>query len=274
MKLDHIFNNQKEAIIIEDNEIEEIHSKSISIKIYTSDYEEYMNEEFEELKRYNEIKKTPWSDEEYQDTKKELTTIISQTRKNLIEFYNKISILSSKLLENWSESTIIIKPIIPSDKEFIFTPVNDFTVIVFNGVDGADFTVFDGGRLIDDILDVGDTDFFQNQNLESDYFLLVNFLLNPNYEEKSRIITLYTARPKRDKDIYLKTSKIPVGIFLTTNINDVEGIANDMQDRDIYKIKIDSKFLTKTLQRNNLMHFQSFNPNSRFVPIEDIEKLT
>lgn len=274
MHLDQMFNSTPKSKIVEDDTVIDTNNRSISIKLFSSEYEEFIKEEYNELKKYNEEKNKPWTKEEELATENELIDIIIQTRRNLIDFYKKVNGLTDKLLEKWSDSSIIIKPLFSDEKEFLFTPVNDFNVIVKNGQDGADFTVFDGGELVDDILDFGDSDFFQNTNLESDYFLLVNYVINPNYVENSRMVIVYTARPKQDRDIYTNTKKIPVGIFLTTNINDVEGIAQDMSDRDIYKIKIDSKYLTKTLERNTLIHFQSFNPNSRTVPVENIEKLT
>jgi len=107
------------------------------------------------------------------------------------------------------------------------------------------YFIIDNKIIIDDVLEHGDKDFFIDNNVEEDYFQLINNLRNPNKQDK--IITVYTARPMKDREIYLDKSEIPPGIFVASSYNFAEGFAIDNKPRDIWKIKINSKYLIETL---------------------------
>lgn len=266
------FNNKKIEKELKEVSISE-KSFSLQIDMITSNYENSLLDEFEKLKDWNITKDKSWGAEEEKEIKEELNAIIKETRNNMVILYNKIKSLENKISNYWSGSTIVITPTKITDSGEKFSPKNDFGVIVKSGDDAADFVVFSSGE-IDDIIEVGDVDFFANKNLESDYFTLINLLKNPNFYDEERYEILFTARPKKDEKVFKNGRYIPTGIFLTTSLSDVEGIAADMGDRDIYKIKINHKYLTKTLDRPSLQHYQSFNSSSNRVPIEHIEKLS
>lgn len=143
--------------------------------------------------------------------------------------------------------------------------------------------MIDGSQnMLGDVLDAGDTDFFNNELVEADYFALVNSLRSLGKKpEKEKIITLFTARPKQERDLYVNKKEVPNNIWLTTNESEAGGIARDLADyvknpetgettqeiRDVYMVKINNKYLISTDHPN---HFQAYNPTSSTVPVEYI----
>jgi hypothetical protein len=104
---------------------------------------------------------------------------------------------------------------------------------------------------IDDVIDGGDEDFFSSPQVQADYFNLINELKKPGSTSRGKTLTLYTARPKADRERYLKSPSLPVNVFLSNTYDHVEGIARDLAtkegERDIWKVRIDSRYLTQTL---------------------------
>lgn len=136
--------------------------------------------------------------------------------------------------------------------------------------------------VLGDVLDAGDAEFFTNSLVEADYFGLVNGLRRLGKEpEEERIVTLFTARPRQERELYKGKREIPNNIWLTKIKSEADGIASDLADyiedpetgemsqeiRDVYTIKINSKYLMPTDHPN---HFQAYNPGSSTVPIEYI----
>jgi hypothetical protein len=130
--------------------------------------------------------------------------------------------------------------------------------------------------VLDDVLDAGDEYFFsaENSEVEQDYFLLVNELRNPgkSKSEGEKIITLYTARPSKDRGKYKNTSIIPSNIFLTTSYSEAEGYGIDFGERDLWRVKIRKKYLILTLNSGGVRNYQTFSVD-KFVPVEEIEFL-
>ena len=140
--------------------------------------------------------------------------------------------------------------------------------------DKASMTVFVHNDIIqiDDVLDAGDTDFFESDEVQADYFNLVNAIRNHGQKTKSKIVTLYTARPKKDQSSFANSKTVPANIFLTSSYEEAQGYAMDMGERDIYKIRIKSGFLVKTLDTPSVKNYQAVH-KSNYVPVESIELL-
>lgn len=138
----------------------------------------------------------------------------------------------------------------------------------------ASFTVFvqNDAITVDDVLDAGDTDFFSSDASQADYFALVNAIRNHGQKTKSKVLTLYTARPIKDRSSFEHASRIPSNIFLSSSYDEAEGYAKDMGERDIYRIKIKSGNLVKTLDTPSIKNYQAIHKSGN-VPIEDIERL-
>ena len=87
--------------------------------------------------------------------------------------------------------------------------------------------VTENGRIagVDDLLDAGDTDFFSDPSIEADYFMLTEELRHPGGAARlgNKVITLYTARPVKDRRIYADAKQLPVNVFLTTSEDEAYG---------------------------------------------------
>ena len=136
------------------------------------------------------------------------------------------------------------------------------------------FTLFvtDDGKIteVEDVLEGGDSDFFRSSKGQSDYFNLVNEIRHPGSSSKGRVITLYTARPTKDRERYEGARDIPSNIFLATTLDEAEGLASDLgssEVRDVWKVRVDTRHLVKTLDTPRVKHYQTTNR----TPIQDID---
>jgi len=136
------------------------------------------------------------------------------------------------------------------------------------------FTVFvqDNGQIhgIDDVLDAGDSDFFKDPEIEIAYFGLTEELRHPGRakQQAHKIVTLWTARPKKDRHLYDGASKIPSNVFLTTSEDEAYGYSSDLGgNRDIYLVKIQRGYLVETLNQGHLKNYQTYS-STGWVPVE------
>lgn len=140
------------------------------------------------------------------------------------------------------------------------------------------FTLFtqDGAfRAVDDILDAGDEDFFQDPAEQADYFALINELKHPGKTRNfDKVLRLFTARPKRDRALYEGATTIPSNVFLTTSEDEAYGYAADMGARDVYLVRVRAKFLLETLNAMGRKNFQSFSAAGDAVPVESIHRVS
>lgn len=184
-----------------------------------------------------------------EDVDSEYNRLIEGTKNSLEQIASNISAAISRI-ENWSGvlPVIVRSMAIDNDNE---TGIGDEAMIEFGNDDMApNFTYFiiDGKLIIDDVLEAGDEEFFTDPRIQSDYFNLVKELRNPGSSSKSgKVLTLYTARPVKDRQLYMGKKTIPSNIFLTDKYESAEGIGRDMGERDIWRLRIDSKWLINTL---------------------------
>jgi hypothetical protein len=197
-------------------------------------YESLESDDVDEKEYYEPIKKS-----------------LDQTSQNMQVVKNKIEQSIGNL--DWNGSKVTIIPELPHSDEEYMPSADDATILVGNKQ--AIFTYFnyDGKVQIEDILEFDDEDaneYFSNQEEKQDYFNLINQLQNPN-RNKEEILTLYTARPIKDRDFYSNTTYIPANVFLSNSFSHVDGLAGDLagtnERRDIYKVKINRKYLIRTL---------------------------
>ena len=175
-------------------------------------------------------------------------------------------------IDNWFNSSIIIEPTIPHDEYGVaLESTKNSYIYIGNYEKHAFFTLyFDDNKLeIDEIAEGGDEDVFENDRIQSDYFSLIEKLKNPNAKDK--ILILYTARPRKDRNYYLASKVLPVNLFLTNSFSHAEGIALDFSEegekRDVWKVKINSKYLTQTLD-GNIKYYQVTKNNSPAISME------
>jgi hypothetical protein len=191
---------------------------------------------------YDSKKVEDVSEKEYYDL---ANNSLEETNKNMEELKSKIE--SAISMFDWNGSKIKITPIMPESSEDAVPVANSAYIIV--GKDGFfSYFVSEEKGFVDDIIEGGEDDqeFFANEGEKQDYFNLIDYLQNPNKKEK--ILTLFTARPAKDREFYSKASYLPANIFLSNSFSHVDGLAGDLQgERDVYKVRINSKYLIKTL---------------------------
>lgn len=186
----------------------------------------------------------------------------------------------------WNGSNVFIVPNIQTNYEyggekFETSPMEDSFVYVTKdsaldaNSDQPYFTLFVSGedKIVEDVLEAGDHDFFKDSDVESDYFSLVNFLKSGKIK-KNKIVSVYTARPIKDREQLqnlVDKNLFPKNIFVTTSENEAEGYAYDLattEKRDLWFLKINEKYLIQTLDVGNVKNYQTFNSTDKFVPIE------
>jgi hypothetical protein len=184
-------------------------------------------------------------------------------------------------IPSWSGSAVLVRarPTYSMGKDSFMTDEGEtsdnFSVDVYKattetGIPG--FTPFGNGA-VEDVIDAGDRDFFDDPELENDYFSLVNELRNPGKSKKDqdKIATLYTARPVKDRALYEGAVEIPSNIFLTTSYDEAEGYNVEFGGtRDIWKIWVRKKYLVMTLDASRIKNYQTFSMTGR-VPVERTE---
>lgn len=189
------------------------------------------------------------NEEEYRSL---ASDIILKTKPNMESIKQEVE----RAIENseWGGSNVTIIPIASEeyDGRTSLSPSDSAHIKV--GSKSAFFTIIvhDGGRSVDDIIEAGyeDEEFFSKPEEKSDYYTLVQEFENPGSSSKGKVLTLYTARPTKDREFYQNTNWLPANIFLSNSLNHVEGLADDLgasERRDVYKVKINSKYLVKTL---------------------------
>lgn len=171
---------------------------------------------------------------------------------------NKVKIMIEEAIGRiviWNNTQITIVPEASDNFEISSTA----SVLFGDGEYSPQFTLFQNetGQIeIDDIIEGGDEDFFNTPQIQSDYFNLINELKKPGSTSKGKDLTLYTARPKKDREYFLSQKTLPINVFLANDYDHVEGLAKDFGERDIWKVRINSKYLTKTLDSGRIKEYQ------------------
>jgi hypothetical protein len=197
-----------------------------------------------------------------------LNKVLEKTNENMLDIKKKIDQAISNI--DWNGSKITINPIYNSSNEDFLSPSESAEIKVGNK--NGDFQIWKEGEkiTIEDILEADEEEseyFFTNNEEKQDYYNLISQLQNPN--KKDQILTLYTARPIKDREFYKKTNYLPANIFLSNSFNHVDGLASDLSSgdrRDIYKVRINSKYVVKTLD-GPVKYYQVIKD----APIEQID---
>lgn len=228
----YIFDQYKKLYNWMSNQKYNLNYRELLKKTWTYlDYLEPQN--YEEKEIYNQIK-----------------IIEIKTQKEMFKIQNIVEEAIYRMT-NWNSSVVKIAA---NPAEDIHGPIleeSDSAYITVGVGEMAPYFLFfqvDGKIEIDDVIEGGDTDFFETPQIQADYFNLINEIKHPNSTNKGKILTLYTARPAKDRNQLLNSKILPINIFLTNDYNHAEGLAIDLgRKRDVWKIKIDSKYLIQTL---------------------------
>jgi hypothetical protein len=198
---------------------------------------------------------------------------MEKIRQNLLSAIHRIP--------TWSTPLLRIIPQVGYDSIFMkgdFTQPSDSALIEFGQEDmSPNFSYFvDGDNIdIDDVLEFGDNDFFENKsNTQNDYFMLIREIKNPRSTQTAgRFLKLYTARPSSDRNIYMDATTVPGGIFLADNLYHVEGLSVDFGgNRDIWKVVINEQYLFKTFNAPEVRYYQVVGDG--MVPVKRLDLLS
>jgi hypothetical protein len=175
----------------------------------------------------------------------------------------------------WRGSKVTLVPEF-SDSPYSETFLNSVTVKVGHG--NLDFTVFASDiRHPEDLLEYGERGFFgQDADADSDYFTLVQELQSPNStaRQASKLLTLYTARPVRDRKRLLRKMELPAGVFLTRSLDRAIGLAEDLGGvRDVWKVRLYGSQVVRTLDAGKDSEYQATPTDSGTVPVAELELL-
>jgi hypothetical protein len=219
-----------------------------------------------------------------QEADAEMNNILTQTRSNA----NVIVQLVQQAISNisWNGSPVVVEVDMPPEERYggpnYLIPAEDASIIV-GGNSGwggpSSFTLFmnDGQPAeIDDILEAGDGDFFTDPKIEQDYFNLAKELKYPGSGKNQKTVTLYTARPVEDRSTYENAQAVPSNLFMTTSYDRAEGIGMDLGGssgvRDIWKVRIEQKYLMETLNTGTLRDYQVIGDG--MVPVKGIQLIS
>jgi hypothetical protein len=172
--------------------------------------------------------------------------------------------------EDWGGTEIVIKPMYSLNHSESMDAQSS-TVEFGRDRYAPSFTLFLDGT-IDDVLDAGDRDFFPQNNpqLEADYFNVVREIRKPgSTAKKGKLLTLYTARPLKDRHLYQRAKAIPTNIFLTSSEDEAYGYALEYPPRDVWMVKVYEKYLTQTLS-GRVQNYQTFSAQG-VVPVSKVE---
>jgi hypothetical protein len=251
---------------------------TVKLRIDTKAVDDLVDQEVDETLSFSKKRGGEYTDKQAAADKKHYKAVIKknmqQRAKELVQAVNRLPVWQgSKLTVEahplWSSSSR--KRSFWSDD---FEPTGDCYVKVYQGGsdrDAPSFAYYDN-KMVDDVLDAGDSDFFRDSKVEADYFALVQELRHPGKAkaEGEKKVVLYTARPAKDRDVYMKAKTVPANIFLTTSYREAEGYTVEFGgDRDIWQVAIKKKNLLITLDTPGLKNYQAYAPGGK-VPIESI----
>lgn len=216
----------------------------------SNDGKNYVRTAMKHINDYEDsIDNSEVNEEEY---KSWVDQIIEQTKPNMDSIKKEVETAIKN--SDWQGSSVRIYPL-PSeeyDGRIAMSPANSAYIKIGNKSAYFTLIIHDKGRSVDDIIEAGydEEEFFSSNEEKSDYYTLIQEFERPGSSSSGKILTLYTARPVRDRNFYQNTTWLPANIFLSNSLNHVEGLADDLgsdERRDVYRVKINSKYLIKTL---------------------------
>lgn len=200
--------------------------------------------------------------------------VIQATKKNAARLLAQVN-SAIKRVQAWQAGTDVVIEPRGNIRESGFDENGSESFSVSVGSHGADFTVFTNqGKVdeIDDVLEAGDTDFFHDPIEQVQYFDLIRELKSPGSTQRAgKLLTLWTARPVKDRRRYEGARTVPTNIFLTTDPDRAIGISRDLgggRARDVWKVTIDSRYLVQTLNAGHIKDYQVVGKTA--VPVKKL----
>lgn len=193
--------------------------------------------------------------------------IVRRTSAAMEIMKSKIELAISNI-GKWNGSLITIQPEADQKRTYVFNaPIeyefkHVFSASVYVGASEEDLPHFNaslenGNVVIDETIDADESDFFPTKEIKQDYFALAAELSEPN---SNRVLTLYSARPLRDRKLYQSGGPLPENIFLSTNKKDAEWTGFELKGnepgRDVWEFVIPVKYLNLIADFGRFQHYQ------------------
>ncbi len=260
------------------NWLQKIKTANSQVLIDSSKYEAELMEQLNSL--------SDFSMNDPEDAEKFTPEIAEKTKngilqKTLVNMQRIVQMIQGVISSgSWSGSSVTLSPVMSYDwynKPDYLNPTDssEISVGVNNEWGGSlSFSLFfdeKGQAIVDDVLEAGDEDFFGagNAGEGQDYFLLVRGLKNPGFAESTKALTLYTARPVKDRAVYMDATSIPANIFLTTSYDFAQSFGLDYSEqRDVWRVRIEDRYLFMTEELGTHRNYQTIGQD--LVPVKSI----
>lgn len=209
--------------------------------------------------------------------REDIARIARETKRNMEGVARTVAAAVARI-DAWGGTRVVVRPSYSIKRDRWGVEMQpgeactDAKVDFVGGRNAPGFTWFSDGT-VDDVLDAGDTDFFRDPAVEADYFALVAELRSPGSSARpGKVLTLYTARPRKDRATYDGAKVVPHGIFLTTDEDRAYRLGLDLGgDRDVYRVRIDTRHLVQTLDAGGTREYQAVGRGT--VPVVAIERV-
>jgi hypothetical protein len=203
---------------------------------------------------------TPYTEEDAQEDFKRILEKTKENMNNICIFLND----AISRIENYQGTNWIVTPNVSYSYSQIdkldYSEPCDSVTITSALTDAIYFSLFNLDNkltpedVIDDEMDI------EFSGWQSDYYKLINEIRSPGSTSTGKEITLYTARPTEDRELYLDAKNLPNNLYLTNSINSAEGIAIELagkdKSRDVWKVRINTKYLLKTLDNGIVKEYR------------------
>lgn len=216
-------------------------------------------------------------EDELRSIDQSFANLLAQTVKNMEVIKQKIDEAITNI-PRWNNSPVVIKPELSRDQAGSFVLEPETTAAIFVGKIPDLMVGFDEtGKLeVDNVVDADEDDFFPNNSEKADYFSLINEIRNPGNSRKNKLITVYTARPVKDRQFYLQGGELPDKIYLTSTFDDAVGQANELKGseptRDVWRFRLNMNDLLLVNNAGKIKHYQLIASNVKPASAELVSK--
>lgn len=178
-----------------------------------------------------------------------------------MEGFRKVVSGAIQRAHGWTGSSVMIRPEF-NNRAFDRLYEDENVIGVAEVAVGKSYmTVFlDGSKVesIGDLLEGGDDDMFESLDVQLDYMLLAKELENPGSTSSGKWITLWTARPTKDRAYYESATSLPKNVFLVNSERHAAGLSTDLGGRrDVWEVVVNTKDLIQTMDQGSVRYYQT-----------------
>lgn len=253
-----------------------LHTAQVAVTVDPASWQQYHQQveaAFQKVVDRSMQRDAPGNQFTMEDAQEMIQSVEAKTQANMQKIIEIVQSAISRV--NWPGLPVVIKLGLPPGDYFgpdYWKPVQDGYIHV-GTVRDPGFTLFvmDDQLEVDDIAELED-DEFSDARIKQAYFLLVRAIKNPGQLQSNRVLTLYTARPMRDRALYTDATAVPAGIFMTNDYREAQVIGLDIPGpdkiRDVWKVRIEEQYVMEVLNAGYRRHYQVIGDGT--VPVKSI----